>query len=113
MTNPFDPKTVFLAKHAQHVVLIYFPIALFITGVAFDAAAQWSKRQALSAVADYNLISGAFPVIASGLLAWQWGAGGPAAQGNSVDASGVCAGHQPGDVDHWLGALSLAPRFET
>jgi hypothetical protein len=29
MTNPFDPKTVFLAKHAQHVVLIQFPIALF------------------------------------------------------------------------------------
>ena len=95
MTNPFDPKTVFLAKHAQHVVLIHFPIALFITGVAFDAAAQWSKRQVLAAVAGYNLVSAAiftFPVIASGLLAWQWGAGGPAAQGNSVDASGVCAG---------------------
>jgi uncharacterized membrane protein len=75
MTNPFDPKTVFLAKHAQHVVLIHFPIALFMTGVAFDAAAQWSKRQELAAVAGYNLISAAiltFPVIASGLLAWQW-----------------------------------------
>jgi uncharacterized membrane protein len=75
MTNPFDPKTVFLAKHAQHVVLIHFPIALFITGVTFDAAAQWSKRQVLAAVAGYNLISAAvftFPVIASGLLAWQW-----------------------------------------
>jgi len=75
MTNPFDPKTVFLATHAQHVVLIHFPIALFITGVAFDAAAQWSKRQALAAVAGYNLVSAAvftFPVIASGLLAWQW-----------------------------------------
>ena len=75
MTNPFDPKTVFLAKHAQHVVLIHFPIALFITGVAFDAAAQWSKRQVLAAVAGYNLVSAAiftFPVIASGLLAWQW-----------------------------------------
>ena len=31
MINPFDPKTVFLAKHAQHVVLIHFPIALCIT----------------------------------------------------------------------------------
>src|SRR5947209_4088446 len=28
--NPFDLKTVLLAKHAQHVVLIHFPIALFI-----------------------------------------------------------------------------------
>jgi hypothetical protein len=27
--NPFDLKTVLLAKHAQHVVLIHFPIALF------------------------------------------------------------------------------------
>jgi uncharacterized membrane protein len=74
MTNPFDPRTVFLAKHAQHVVLIHFPIALFITGTAFDAAAQWSKRQLHAAVADYNLIAAAiftFPVIASGLLAWQ------------------------------------------
>jgi hypothetical protein len=26
--NPFDIKTAILAKHAQHVVLIHFPIAL-------------------------------------------------------------------------------------
>jgi uncharacterized membrane protein len=36
MVNPFDLKTVFMAKHAQHVVLIHFPIALFIAAVAFD-----------------------------------------------------------------------------
>jgi uncharacterized membrane protein len=75
MTNPFDPKTIFLAKHAQHVVLIHFPIALFITGVAFDAASRWTKKQSLLAAADYNLILAAlatFPVIATGLLAWQW-----------------------------------------
>ena len=34
--TPFDPKSVLLAKHAQHVVLIHFPIALFVAGVAFD-----------------------------------------------------------------------------
>jgi len=28
--NPFDLKTVLLAKHAQHVVLIHFPIELFL-----------------------------------------------------------------------------------
>ncbi|MGA2422131.1 MAG: DUF2231 domain-containing protein [Candidatus Acidiferrum sp.] len=75
MTNPFDPRTVFLAKHAQHVVLIHFPIALFMTGVVFDVAAQWSKRQVLGAVAGYNLVAAAiftFPVMGSGLLAWQW-----------------------------------------
>jgi uncharacterized membrane protein len=32
--NPFDIRTV-PAKHAQHVVLIHFPIALSITAVAF------------------------------------------------------------------------------
>ena len=47
MINPFDLKTVLLARHAQHVVLIHFPIALFITAVAFDLAAQWTKRREL------------------------------------------------------------------
>ena len=28
--NPFDTKSLLLARHAQHVVLIHFPIALFI-----------------------------------------------------------------------------------
>jgi hypothetical protein len=28
--NPFDLRTLLFAKHAQHVVLIHFPIALFI-----------------------------------------------------------------------------------
>ena len=38
-----DPKTVLLAKHAQHVVLIHFPIALFISAVAFDLMAESTK----------------------------------------------------------------------
>jgi uncharacterized membrane protein len=73
--HPFDPKTVFLAKHAQHVVLIHFPIALLLAGVAFDAAAGWTKRQALAAAAYYNLaVAAAFslPVVVTGLLAWQF-----------------------------------------
>ena len=49
--NPFAPKTVFLAKHAQHVVLIHFPIALFTVAVAFDYLSQWTKSQALAAAA--------------------------------------------------------------
>jgi len=39
--HPFDIKTIFFAKHAQHVVLIHFPIALFIIGVVFDFLGQW------------------------------------------------------------------------
>jgi len=75
MVNPFDPKTVFLAKHAQHVVLIHFPIALFITAVAFDLLAQWTKRPGLADAAYYNLLMAAIstvPVLATGLLAWQF-----------------------------------------
>ncbi len=75
MVNPFDPKTVFLAKHAQHVVLIHFPIALFITAVAFDLLAQWTKRRGLADAAYYNLLVAAIstvPVVATGLLAWQF-----------------------------------------
>lgn len=38
--NPWNIRSVLLAKHAQHVVLIHFPIALFLTGVLFDVAAS-------------------------------------------------------------------------
>jgi len=75
MVNPFDLKTALLAKHAQHVVLIHFPIALFITGVAFDVVAQWTKRRGLAHAAYYNLLMAAIstvPVLATGLLAWQF-----------------------------------------
>jgi uncharacterized membrane protein len=57
------------------VVLIHFPIALFIAGVAFDFAAQWTKRQALAAAAYWNLLAAAVvtvPVLITGVLAWQW-----------------------------------------
>jgi len=75
MVNPFDLKAALLAKHAQHVVLIHFPIALFITAVAFDLAAQWTKRRGLADAAYYNLLVAAIsivPVLATGLLAWQF-----------------------------------------
>jgi uncharacterized membrane protein len=73
--NPFDPKTALLAKHAQHVVLIHFPIALFLAGVAFDFIAQWTKRRGLADAAYYNLLLAAIstvPAVATGILAWQF-----------------------------------------
>jgi uncharacterized membrane protein len=75
IAKAFDPGTVLLAKHAQHVVLVHFPIALFMTGVAFDLAAQWTKRKALAEAAYYNLLFAAIstlPVIVTGLLAWRF-----------------------------------------
>jgi len=73
--HPFDIKTVLFAKHAQHVVLIHFPIALFIIGVLFDFLAQWKKQRLLAAAAYYNLLVAAIatiPVVVTGILAWQW-----------------------------------------
>jgi uncharacterized membrane protein len=74
MVNPFDLKSAILAKHAQHVLLIHFPIALFISAVAFDAIAQWTKRRGLADAAYYNYLVAAIstiPVTATGVLAWQ------------------------------------------
>jgi uncharacterized membrane protein len=73
--HPFDIKTVLFAKHAQHVVLIHFPIALFIIGVLFDFLAQWKKQRLLAAAAYYNLLVAAIatiPVVVTGIVAWQW-----------------------------------------
>jgi uncharacterized membrane protein len=71
----FDFKTVVLAKHAQHVVLIHFPIALFIAGVAFDFIAQWTRRTTFAAAAYLNLTFAGLstiPVVITGVAAWQW-----------------------------------------
>ena len=73
--HPFDIKEVLLAKHAQHVVLIHFPIALFIVGVALDFVAHWTKRSGLADAAYYNLLLAALstvPVVVTGILAWQF-----------------------------------------
>ncbi len=73
--HPFDIKAAFFARHAQHVVLIHFPIALFIAGVVFDFLSQSTKRRVLAEVAYYNLLGAAItvlPVLATGLLAWQF-----------------------------------------
>lgn len=72
--HPFDIKTILFAKHAQHVVLIHFPIALFIIAVVFDFIAQWKKQPLFSAAAYYNLLVAAIatiPAMVTGVLAWQ------------------------------------------
>jgi uncharacterized membrane protein len=73
--NPFDIRTVVQAKHAQHVVLIHFPIALFIAGAAFDWMGQWTKRAAYATAAYFNFTLAALstiPVVITGFVAWQW-----------------------------------------
>lgn len=73
--NPFDLKTAFLARHAQHVVLIHFPIALLIAAVAFDLLAHRTKRSGFSEAAYYNVFVAAISiplVVVTGILAWQF-----------------------------------------
>lgn len=73
--NPFDFKAVLFAKHAQHVVLVHFPIALCLTGVAFDFLARWTRRGTLAAAAYLNILAAAVAAplaLATGLLAWRW-----------------------------------------
>jgi uncharacterized membrane protein len=83
--SPFDFRTVLFAKHAQHVVLIHFPIALFITAVVFDLAAYSTKRRSFADAAYYNLLVAALatiPVIATGIIAWQLQLEGQKLKGN-------------------------------
>src|ERR1700677_2192887 len=73
--HPFDLRQMLMEKHAQHVVLIHFPIALFIAGVSLDFLACWTKRQALEFTAYVNLLLAAamaLPAVTTGLVAWQW-----------------------------------------
>jgi uncharacterized membrane protein len=82
--NPFDIRTVLLAKHAQHVVLIHFPIALFTAAVAFDYLGQWTSSRTLAAAAYFNLLLAAvstMPAVATGLAAWQWALEGETLRG--------------------------------
>src|SRR6476660_5716221 len=75
MANPFDPQSILLAKHAQHVVLIHFPIALFISGVVFDLLSRGNRASQWATAAYLNLTAAALtvlPTIATGLLAWHF-----------------------------------------
>jgi len=75
MRNPFDLKAALLAKHAQHVVLIHFPIALFIAAVTFDLIAHWTNRRGLADAAYYNVLGASIstlPALVTGILAWQF-----------------------------------------
>lgn len=75
MVNPFDLRTIFLAKHAQHVVLIHFPIALYVIGVVFDLLSRGKRDSQLASAAYVNLSVAALsvlPTYVTGVLAWQF-----------------------------------------
>lgn len=85
MENPFDPRTVIFAKHAQHVVLVHFPIGLCLTAVIFEVIGKWRKHAGLISASYYNQVAAAIasvPVVATGLLAWQFQLEGAHLKGN-------------------------------
>jgi len=84
MVNPFDFRTVLLAKHAQHVVLIHFPIALFITGVGLDLLSGGKRGTQLANAAYLNISIAAamvIPAALTGVLAWQFALDGKRLRG--------------------------------
>jgi uncharacterized membrane protein len=85
MENPFDPRTVLFAKHAQHVVLVHFPIGLCLTAVIFEVLGRWRANAALISASYYNQLAAAIasiPVVATGMLAWRFQLEGAHLKGN-------------------------------
>ena len=83
--NPFDVKAALLQGHAQHPVIVHFPIALFIASAVFDILAIWRKQPVFGAVAYFNLVGAAMTIplaIATGLGAWRWQLEGARLKGN-------------------------------
>jgi uncharacterized membrane protein len=55
--NPFDLKAALVAGHAQHPVIIHFPIALFIASAFFELLAVWRKQPVFATVAYYFAVT--------------------------------------------------------
>lgn len=82
--HPFDLRTVLMPKHAQHIVLVHFPIALFLTGVLFDLLSRGKRSSSLALAAYLNISVAAamiFPVVGTGLLAWHFALDGKKLKG--------------------------------
>ena len=83
--NLFALRAWLLAPHAQHPVIVHFPIALFIMSAVFELFAIWRKQPLFASVAYYNLLAAAISIpftIATGLAAWQWQLEGATLKGN-------------------------------
>jgi uncharacterized membrane protein len=85
VVNPFDLKSVLFAKHAQHVALVHFPIALIFVAVAFDLLSLRKQNLSLLRAAYYTVVAAAIaaaPTVVTGVAAWQLQFGGKAPRGN-------------------------------
>jgi uncharacterized membrane protein len=115
--SPFDIKSALLAKHAQHVVLIHFPIALFLVGAACDVLGRSKKcitsRETLVNVARFNIVAAAFfvpPTLATGIMAWWWQLNGKKLKGLLL--LHLCLGCAAGILICTVAALRFRQRDE-
>jgi uncharacterized membrane protein len=93
LLNPFDLKAALLAGHAQHPVIIHFPIGLFIASAVFDLLAILRRQPVFAVVAYYNLLGAALTVplaIVTGVGAWRLQLEGAAIKGN-LQLHMICA----------------------
>jgi uncharacterized membrane protein len=78
-SNPISLQSIFLPTHAQHPVIVHFPIALFMFSLFMDLCGVITRNRALNKAAYYNLaaaaVTGVLSVI-TGLLAWRFAFGG-------------------------------------
>lgn len=71
--SPWAIQTILFPKHAQHPVVVHFPIALLMIALLFDFLGARTKNRSLHAAAYYNIAAAAFfaPIsVVTGLLAW-------------------------------------------
>ncbi len=76
--NPFSLQALFYPTHAQHPVIVHFPIALFIFSLFLDLLGLRTRNRALNTAAYYNLVAAAVTGVISvitGLLAWKFAFG--------------------------------------
>lgn len=81
----FDLRTLLFPKHAQHRVLVHFPIALLVMSLLFDLLAYRTKNEGMAIAARYNLAFAGITAplaLVSGILAWRIAYAGAALTGN-------------------------------
>ncbi len=82
--GPFAIKTLLFPKHAQHPVIVHFPIALLVISLIFDLLGALKRNPALTTAGYYNLIVAGIsaPIaVVTGLLAWIFAFGEATLQG--------------------------------
>ena len=78
-------QTLLFPKHAQHPVVVHFPIALLLIGLFFDFLGAKTKNRSLHDAAYYNIAAAALfaPItVVTGLGAWWFAYGHTALTGN-------------------------------